>query len=252
MQIADIGLALVEQRRKVADAEVGIVRRVPADLGAQSKVAPHQRRHRDPSRWRDVVEVLAVHDDRPVRRHGVSRRVASAGEVAHGADLGSGCLVGTTLNRNGHASGHVVIPIAVQIGQDACPHQQHHSAVAMVLPHHRAAHFDQGGPQRVEGRDVELGGAVESAGGDGTRRRQHAVTADEFAGPVLPDEKMVAELVESIGVSSVGRADELEARFGGEHLVAQALRVFDECGIGGQQQCVARRVRRQRSSDQRR
>ena len=37
-------------------------------------------------------------------------------------------------------------------------------------------------------------------------RRQHPVAADEFAGPVLADEQVVAEFVEPVGVPAVGGA----------------------------------------------
>ena len=52
---------------------------------------------------------------------------------------------------------------------------------------------------------------------------------------------MIAELVEPVGVSTVGRACQRESRFGGEHVMTKALRGFDERRVGGQQQGVARR-----------
>ncbi len=44
------------------------------------------------------------------------------------------------------------------------------------------------------------------SGGDGARRRQHAVAADQLAGVVLADQQVIAELVEAVGVSAVGPA----------------------------------------------
>ncbi len=119
--------------------------------------------------------------------------------------------------------------------------EQHHAAVAVVVADHGAAHLDQRRPQRVQRGDVEFGCGVEPSGGDGAGRRQHAVAADELAGVVLADQQVIAELVEPVGVSAVGRAFERESRFGGEHVMTKALRGFDERGVGGQQQGVARR-----------
>ena len=125
------------------------------------------------------------------------------------------------------AAGDVVVAAAVEVGQDARPHQQHDAAVAVVVAHHGAAHLDQRGPQRVEAGDVEFGCGVEPARGDGARRRQHPVAADELAGVVLADQQVIAELVEAVGVPAVGRACERETRLGGEHVVTQALRGLD-------------------------
>ena len=97
------------------------------------------------------------------------------------------------------------------------------------------------GRSAIQRGDVEFGCGVEASGGDGAGRRQHAVAADELAGVVLADQQVVAELVEPVGVSAVDGAFEREARFGGEHVMAKALRGFDERGVGGQQQGVARR-----------
>ena len=60
------------------------------------------------------------------------------------------------------------------------PHQQHHGAVAVVGADHGAAHLDHGGPQHIELGDLEFGCCVETSGGNGTGRRQHAVAADEL------------------------------------------------------------------------
>ncbi len=79
----------------------------------------------------------------------------------------------------------------------------------MVVADHGAAHLDQRRPQRVQAADVEFGCGVKPSGGDGARRRQHPVAADKLAGVVLADEKVIAELVEPIGVSTVGSAFEL-------------------------------------------
>ena len=70
----------------------------------------------------------------------------------------------------------------------------------MILAHHRAAHLDQRGPQRVEALHVEFGCGIQAAGGDGARRRQHPVAADELAGVVLADQQVIAVLVEAVGV----------------------------------------------------
>ena len=178
---------------------------------------------------------------RPVRADGVLGGVALAHEVAHAADLRARRLPVPPSHGHRHAAGDVVVAAAVEVGQDARPHQQHDAAVAVVLAHHGAAHLDQRRPQRVECADVELRGGVEPARGDGAGRREHAVAADELAGVVLADQQVVAELVEAVGVSAVDVAVvEFESGLGGEHLVAQALRGFDERRVGGQQQGVAR------------
>ena len=121
---------------------------------------------------------------------------------------------------------------------------EQHATVAVVFADHGAAHLDQRRPERIQRGYVEFGCGVEPSGGDGTRRRQHAVTADELAGVVLADQQMIAELVEAVGVSTVGGAFQGEARFGGEHIMTKALRGFDERRVGGQQQGVARTRRR--------
>ncbi len=132
------------------------------------------------------------------------------------------------VHRHRHATGDVVVAAAVQVGQDARPHQQHHAAVAVIVAHHRAAHLDQRGPQRVQRADVEFGCGVEPSGGDGARRRQHPVAADELAGVVLADQQVIAVLVEAVGVAAVDVAPvEREARLGGEHVVTKSLRGLD-------------------------
>ena len=66
-EVADVGVAFVEQGREVADAEVRIVGRFAAHLGAQAQVAAHQRRDGGPLGRVDVVETAAVEDHRAVR-----------------------------------------------------------------------------------------------------------------------------------------------------------------------------------------
>ena len=74
----------------------------------------------------------------------------------------------------------------------------------MIFAHHSAAHFDQRRPQRVKPLDVEFRCGVKTSGGDGARRRQHPVAADQFAGVVLADQQVIAVLVEAVGVATIG------------------------------------------------
>ncbi len=106
---------------------------------------------------------------------------------------------------NGHrdATGDVVVAAAVEIGQDARPHEQHDAAVSVVVANHGAAHLHQGRPQRVQPCDVEFGCGVKPSCGDGARRREHPVAADELAGVVLADQQVIAVLVETVGVAAV-------------------------------------------------
>ena len=177
-------------------------------LGTEPQVAAHQRRDAHPRRRVDVVEASAVERHRPVRVHGVlrGRGVPAPHEIAYTADLAAGRLVVRALDGHGHAAGDVVVAAAVQIGQDARPHQQHHTTVAVVLAYHGAAHFDQRRPQRVKARYVEFGCGVKTSGGDGSRRRQHPVAADQFAGVVLADQQVIAVFVEAVGIQPVGGA----------------------------------------------
>ncbi len=91
-EVSGVGPALVEQRREVADAEVGIVGRFAAHLGAEAQVAAHQRRNGHPRGRIDVVETPAVDRHRPVGVHGVlgGRGVPAQHEVANAADLAAG------------------------------------------------------------------------------------------------------------------------------------------------------------------
>ena len=111
--------------------------------------------------------------------------------------------------------------------------------------HHCTAHLDQRRPQRIKALDIEFRCGVETSGGDGPRRRQHPVAADKFAGVVLADQQVIAVLVEAVGVQTAGVAIVLqgETGFGGEHVIAKALRGLDERRVGGQQEGVARSVR---------
>jgi hypothetical protein len=110
----------------------------------------------------------------------------------------------------------------------------------VVGAHDGASHLDERRSQPVQRGDVELGGGVEPARRDRPRRRQHAVAAHQFARAVLADQQVVAVLVEPVGVTSVWRGGQAESGFGGEHLVAQALRGVDQVRICGQQQGVPR------------
>ncbi len=125
-------------------------------------------------------------------------------EIPDTADLAARRRV-RILNGHRDATGDVVVAAPVEVGQNARPHEQHDAAVAVVVANHGAAHLDQRRPQRIQTGDVEFGCGVEPSGGDGARRRKHAVAADQLAGVVLADKQVIAELVEPVGVSAVGR-----------------------------------------------
>ena len=115
-------------------------------------------------------------------------------------------LVRRALHGDRHTAGDVVVAAAVQVGQDARPHQQHDAAVAVVVPHDGAAHLDQRRPQRVELGRRRTPWRCRDPRGDGAWRRQHPVAADQLAGAVLADQQVVAELVEPVGIAAVEAA----------------------------------------------
>ena len=86
-------------------------------------------------------------------------------------------------------------------------------------------------------RDVEFGGRIEAARGNGAGRRQHAITTHNV--PDRPRGRSGDRSVrrKSIGIELIVVAQS-ETRFGGEDVVPEPLYRADVIGIGGQHEAV--------------
>ncbi len=92
------------------------------------------------------------------------------------------------VGRDGDTADDVVVAAPIEVGEDSGPHHQNHRSVAVVCTHHRAAHLDHEGPQRVQCGDIELSSGIEATCGNRARWGQHAITTHEFTGVVFADD----------------------------------------------------------------
>jgi hypothetical protein len=109
----------------------------------------------------------------------------------------------------------------------------------VVRVHAGTSGLDQLLAQRAQRAEVELAVAVATAGPIRGRRAEQPVGAHHRARGVVAHGQVIAEFVELVDVSPVDGGREVRAEFGGENVVAQALRGRDLAGVVGDQEGVA-------------
>lgn len=130
---------------------------------------------------------------------------------------------------------------AFHVAGESGPDQRYDGAVAMGRVDAGPADLDQVVADRAELAEVELALRVEAPGDPRPVGRQHAVGGDDFAGGLLPDQKMVAVRVERIAVQAGFGPLQPGAQLTGEDQMAQPLGGADLLLVGGEGHPVARR-----------